>query len=102
MPVEVGISTTRYYIPILTLRNSVMWIEEKDYEKWNNLGFNIENIFLSTSSLEKMYVTKAIRHKFVERKIISRKSYRSISKRTNDHSVKSFIKSDYVKRHLNL
>ena len=42
--------------PILTLRNSVMWIEEKDYKKWNNLGFNIENIFLSTPTLEKMYI----------------------------------------------
>lgn len=83
--------------PILTLRNSVMWIEQKDYEKWNNLGFDIENIFLSISSLEKMYVQKQSDISLLKEKLSLENLYKSISKSTNDQSVKSFIKSDYVK-----
>ena len=83
--------------PILTLRNSVMWLEEKDYKKWNNLGFDIENIFLSTPTLEKMYVQKQSEIGLLKEKLSLENLYSSISKRTNDHSLKSFIKSNFVK-----
>ena len=83
--------------PILTLRNSVMWIEEKDYEKWNNLGFDIENIFLSTPLLEKMYVQKQSEISLSKEKLSLENVYRSISKRTNDQSIKSLIESNFVK-----
>ena len=42
--------------PILNLRNSVLWIEERDYKKWKDLGFTLEDLFLSTEDLEKRYV----------------------------------------------
>ena len=42
--------------PILNLRNSVLWIEERDYKKWKDLGFRLEDLFLSTEYLEKRYV----------------------------------------------
>tara|TARA_B000000532_G_scaffold244238_1_gene243336 strand:- start:1501 stop:3036 length:1536 start_codon:yes stop_codon:yes gene_type:complete len=83
--------------PILTLRNSVMWMEEKDYEKWKNLGFNLENIFLSTSALEKMYVQKQSEISLFEEKSSLENLYISISERTHDHGLKSSIKSDLVK-----
>tara|TARA_B100000683_G_scaffold193288_1_gene186277 strand:+ start:9688 stop:11223 length:1536 start_codon:yes stop_codon:yes gene_type:complete len=83
--------------PILLLRNSVMWIEEKDYKKINNLGFDIENIFLSTPSLEKMYVQRQSEINLLKEKLSLENLYRSIDKRTHDQGLKSLIKSDFVK-----
>ena len=83
--------------PILTLRNSVMWIEEKDYKKWNNLGFNIENIFLSTISLEKMYIQNQSETSLFKEKLSLERIYSNISKRINDPGIKSSVQSDLVK-----
>ena len=44
--------------PVLVLRNSVMWIEEKDYVKWTELGFEIKDIFQSEENLYKQFVLK--------------------------------------------
>ena len=75
--------------PILTLRNSAMWIEEKDYEKWNKLGFNIENIFLSTTSLEKIYIQQSDTS-LLKEKLSLENLYNSISSRINDPENKIF------------
>ena len=83
--------------PILALRNSVMWIEEKDYKKWHNLGFNIEKIFLSTISLEKMYIQNLSETSLLKEKLSLERIYSNISERINDPGIKSSVESDLVK-----
>lgn len=50
--------TNNVSFPILAWRNSFMMMEEKDAKSWNDLGFEIEDLFSSMLVLEKEYVEK--------------------------------------------
>ena len=44
--------------PILILRNSCLWMEQKQVDKWQNLEFNFSDFFIDEHQLQKQYVNK--------------------------------------------
>ena len=44
--------------PILILRNSCLWLEQKQVDKWQNLEFNFSDFFIDEHQLQKQYVNK--------------------------------------------
>ena len=84
--------------PILVLRNSVMWIEEKDFKKWTKLGLKMSDIFRSTDDLYKKFILdKSNVNLYLEKKKIE-DIYRDLQKKTSDISLKQFIRSDEMKQ----
>ena len=79
--------------PILNLRNSVLWIEEKDYEKWKDLGFKVEDLFLSTEYLKKKYVQRCSDVSLLKEKKSLNKIFNSIFERINDKALIPSIES---------
>ena len=79
--------------PILNLRNSVLWIEEKDYEKWKDLGFTVEDLFLSTEYLKKKYVQRCSDVSLLKEKKSLNKIFNSIFERINDKALIPSIES---------
>lgn len=86
--------------PVLVLRNSVMWIEETDYVKWTELGFEIKDIFQSEENLHKKFVLKQSSFNLQEEKSKMINIYESISEKVKDNSMKNSISSE-SKKHLN-
>jgi len=84
--------------PILVLRNSVMWVEEKDYTKWNNLGFKIEDIFLSENKLQNKFVETKSSVSLEQEKLQIEKIYQEITHKTQDIGMKSSIDSELTKQ----
>ena len=79
--------------PILNLRNSVLWIEEKDYEKWKDLGFKVEDLFLSTEYLKKKYVQRCSDVSLLKEKKSLNKIFNVIFERINDEALIPSIES---------
>jgi bacillithiol biosynthesis cysteine-adding enzyme BshC len=42
-------------LPVLILRDSLIWMDAKSLEKWNDLGFSIKDLFRSEDELQKAY-----------------------------------------------
>ena len=84
--------------PMLVLRNSVMWVEEKDYTKWNNLGFEIEDIFLSENKLQNKFVETKSSVSLEKEKLQIEKIYQEITHKTQDIGMKSSIDSELTKQ----
>ena len=43
--------------PILVLRNSILWMEQKQVNKWQNFGFDLADLFLDENQLHQQYVS---------------------------------------------
>ena len=84
--------------PMLVLRNSVMWVEEKDYTKWNNLGFKIEDIFLSENKLQNKFAETKSSVSLEKEKLQIEKIYQEITHKTQDIGMKSSIDSELTKQ----
>ena len=87
--------------PILVLRNSVMWIDEKDYTKWFDLGFELQDLFKDIETLHKKFVRKQSGFSLKEEKEKMINLYQNIYDRVKDSSMKDSISSE-SKKHLNV
>jgi bacillithiol biosynthesis cysteine-adding enzyme BshC len=43
-------------MPVLVLRNSALWMEKKELNKWESLGFSLPDIFLDEHLLQQKYI----------------------------------------------
>ena len=81
--------------PMLALRNSVMMMESKDYEVWENTKLDFRHIFLPLSKIEEKIVSHFSPDSFLtDEKIDLLKIYKKISQKTDDKNLKSFIESN--------
>ena len=84
--------------PILVLRNSVMWIEERDLKKWRKLGLKMSDVFRSADDLSKKFILdKSNINLDLEKKKIE-DIYSDLENKTSDISLKQSIKSDKMKQ----
>ena len=44
--------------PILVLRNSILWVEQNQVNKWQDLGFDLADLFLDEHQLHQQYVSR--------------------------------------------
>ena len=80
--------------PILVLRNSVMWMEERDLKKWRKLGLKMSDIFKTENDLHKKFIlNKSNINLDLEKKKIE-DIYCDLENKTSDISLKKSIKSD--------
>ena len=80
--------------PMLLLRNSVMWIESKDYLKWKKFGLHMEDIFLSEQYIQKKFIEKKDSFNTDDAKEKLESLYCDIKERTNNHELKSLINAE--------
>lgn len=79
--------------PMIVLRNSVMWIQEKDYLRWIELGFEINDIFLPEQEIYKKFIKKQTNFNLDYEKIELENLFNSLSQKTRDEGIKSLIRS---------
>ena len=84
--------------PVLVLRNSVMWMEEKDFKKWTKLGFEINDIFKTTNDLHKKFILDKSNVTLDLEKNKTEKMYLDLENKTSDISLKKSIKSEAMKQ----
>ena len=75
-----------------------MIIEEKDKDKWSDLGFEINNIFEETHMLHSIFVKSKSSLSFEKEKNDLELLFHSIAQKTTDKSLFSSIKSEKVKQ----
>ena len=83
--------------PVLVLRNSVMWIEEKDFSKWIEFGFEINDIFKTTNELHKKFILDKSDVNLDLEKNQLKKMYINLENKTLDISLKQSIKYESIK-----
>ena len=84
--------------PILVLRNSVMWMEERDLKKWRKLGLKMSDVFRSADDLYKKFILeKSNINLDLEKKKIE-DIYCDLENKTSDISLKQSIKSEAMKQ----
>ena len=89
--------------PVLVLRNSTMIITEKQKQKFNGFGFELEDLFLPEDELKKKFVisqTKSSISLENEKNELSR-IFQHVSDKTIDFSLQKSINAQ-LKRQLNL
>ena len=84
--------------PVLVLRNSVMWIEEKDFKKWTKLGFAINDIFKTTNDLHKKFILDKSNVTLDLEKNKIEKMYLDLENKISDISLKKSIKYEAMKQ----
>ena len=84
--------------PVLVLRNSVMWMEEKDFRKWTKLGFEIKDIFKITNDLHKQFILEKSNVTLDLEKNKTEKMYLDLENKTSDISLKKSIKFEAMKQ----
>ena len=84
--------------PILVLRNSVMWMEEKDFRKWNKLGFEIDDIFTTTNDLYQKFILDKSNVTLDLEKNKIEKMYLDLENKTSNILLKKSIKSEAMKQ----
>ena len=86
--------------PILVLRNSAMLIEDKQKQKFESLGFEINDLFSSTDGLKKQYVLSNSKEDIsldIEKSELE-KLYNKLLLKTNDKGLQASVKANYQKQ----
>ena len=86
--------------PILVLRNSVMLIPAKQWQKFESFDFKIEDIFLEETQLHKKYVQKqsSAVSSLQNEKATFNKIFNTISEKTADKGLLPTIKAEQQKQ----
>ena len=86
--------------PILVLRNSAIIVSKKQFQKFTNLGFTIEDIFLQEAQLHKQYILSQVSSEISiekEKKELE-KLFSKLLNKTTDKSLQSTIKAEQQKQ----
>ena len=84
--------------PILVLRNSILWMEQKQVNKWQNLGFDFEDLFLDEHTLHKQYISKQINLNLTQELKDLKKVFEKILSKTSDKGLKKSILAEQQKQ----
>jgi bacillithiol biosynthesis cysteine-adding enzyme BshC len=86
--------------PILVLRNSAIIVSKKQFQKYTNLGFTIEDIFLQEAQLHKQYILSQVSSEISlekEKKELE-ELFSKLLNKTTDKSLQSTIKAEQQKQ----
>lgn len=84
--------------PILVLRNSILWMEQKQVNKWQSLGFDLADLFLDEHQLHKQYVGKQINLNLTQELKDLKKVFEKILSKTSDKGLKKSILAEQQKQ----
>ena len=84
--------------PILLLRNSVMWIDEKDIKRWLSFGFKYEEMFLDEHHLHKLFVENKYSFSLNKEKIEIEEIFKKIIEKNKDNGLSASIESELKKQ----
>ena len=86
--------------PILVLRNSAILIEDKQKQKFESLGFEINDLFSSTEGLKKQYVLSNSKEDIsldIEKSELE-KLHNKLLLKTNDKGLQASVKANHQKQ----
>ena len=71
-----------------------MWIDNKDFIKWNKIGLDIEDAFLDNHELSRKFIMKSTNFNLENEMVCLKELYNNILDNVEDDSIKYSIKSD--------
>ena len=77
--------------PILVIRNSMLWVEQKQLNKWQNLGFDLADLFLDEHQLHQKYVSWQTNLNLTEEFKILNKVFEQILSKINDKGLQKSV-----------
>ena len=84
--------------PILVLRNSILWMEQKQINKWQNLGFDLADLFLDEHQLHQQYVRKQTNLNLTQEFKDLKNLFEQILSKINDKGLKKSILAEQQKQ----
>ena len=101
MQLKSSFKSSKIVFPILFLRNSVLFIENKDCLKWESLGLEIKDLFLDNDILHRKYLKRRCDFNLNDEINKIREVYVDILKKVkiiNDSSMNQFVESEMKKQ----
>ena len=84
--------------PILVLRNSILWVEKNQVNKWQNLGFDLADLFLDEHQLHQQYVTRQTNLNLTQELKDLKNVFEQILSKTNDKGLQTSILAEQQKQ----
>jgi len=85
-------------LPILVLRNSMLWVEQKQVNKWQNLGFNLADLFLDEHQLHQQYVSRQTNLNLTQELKDLKNVFEQILSKTTDKGLQSSVLAEQQKQ----
>tara|TARA_B110000003_G_C16618578_1_gene522223 strand:+ start:251 stop:1783 length:1533 start_codon:yes stop_codon:yes gene_type:complete len=100
MQLKTAFKKENIVFPILVMRNSALLFNNKEIEKFTNLGFNIYDIFKDENSLQKEYILSqpSLNVSLQKQKSIIKEIFDNLIKETDDIGLKKSINSHLSKQ----
>ncbi len=84
--------------PILVLRNSVLWMEKKQVDKWQKLGFELADLFKDEHQLHHQYVSSKTNLDLTQELEGLKNVFEKVLSKTSDKSLRFSVLSEQKKQ----
>jgi len=84
--------------PILVLRSSILWMEQKQVNKWQNLGFDLADLFLDEHQLHQQYVGRHTNLNLTQELTGLKKVFEQILSKTTDKGLQTSVLAEQQKQ----
>ncbi len=84
--------------PILVLRNSLLWIEQNQVNKWQNLGFELGDLFLDEHQLHQKYVSWQTNLNLTQELKNLNKVFEKILSKTTDKGLQKSVMAEHQRQ----
>ena len=84
--------------PILVLRNSILWVEQKQVNKWQNLGFDLADLFLDEHQLHQQYVSRQTNFNLTQELKDLKNIFEQILSKTTDKGLQKSVLAEQKKQ----
>lgn len=84
--------------PVLVLRNSALWMEQKQLDKWQKLGFETADLFLTEQELHQQYVSQQTDLDLKKEVSALKEVFEEILMKVTDKGLKSSVLAEQQKQ----
>lgn len=84
--------------PILVLRNSILWMEQKQANKWQKLGFDLADLFLDEHQLHQKYVSRQTNLNLTQELKHLKNVFEQILSKTTDKGLQKTVLAEQKKQ----
>ena len=98
MQLKTAFEQEKIPFPILVLRNSILWVEKNQVNKWQNLGFDLADLFLDEHQLHQQYVTRQTNLNLTQELKDLKNVFEQILSKTNDKGLQTSILAEQQKQ----
>ena len=84
--------------PILVLRNSILWMEQKQANKWQKLGFDLADLFLDEHQLHQKYVIRQTNLNLTQELKHLKNVFEQILSKTTDKGLQKTVLAEQKKQ----